>query len=101
MTVNQLIDLIEKRVNNASTVSAYLEYTNMSGALEGNKSRFVSGQTDTFLVLRHDIEPLPLIHSYLKEAHCNVWLSDGHTLGKLHNDAFDNILAMVKNGRLD
>ena len=35
MTVNQLIDLIEKRVNNASTVSAYLEYTNMSGALEG------------------------------------------------------------------
>lgn len=35
MKFNEFLDLVEKRAVNATLLSAYLEYTNMSGYLEG------------------------------------------------------------------
>ena len=46
--------------------------------------------------LEEDIIELPFVEGVLERQHLNMWLSDGHTLGKLHFDAYDNLLCQVR-----
>ena len=66
-------------VDRAANATAYLEYTSLSGS---------------FPALAAELAPMPLA-TPLKLEHLNLWLSDGRTLGKLHFDPFENLLAMV------
>ena len=43
-----------------------------------------------------DAPELELARGILDLRMRNVWLSDGHTLGKLHMDEYDNFLCQVK-----
>jgi len=63
--------------------SFYMEYL----ALEGN--------VDELLV---DVD-LPDFASFLHEHSTNLWLGDGLTVGKLHFDPFENLLAMVSGSK--
>lgn len=39
--------------------------------------------------------PFPWAETLLRREHFNVWVGDGRTVGKLHFDPFDNLLAMI------
>ncbi|EDQ84488.1 uncharacterized protein MONBRDRAFT_12766 [Monosiga brevicollis MX1] len=79
MALRHFLDFVETaRVVNR-TATAYLEYTEMAAH---------------FPALLPDLPPLP-ITAELPLRHQNLWLSDGHTRGKMHFDPFENILAMV------
>jgi jumonji domain-containing protein 7 len=77
MTMGQLLDYLEQAGNQSA--AAYLEYT----ALDAS-----------FPELKADLPSIPLTDWFTRR-HRNIWLSDGHTLGKLHFDPFDNLLTMV------
>lgn len=61
-------------------VSAYLEYTSIPNYMPE---------------LENDISPMPFLPKGVRREHLNLWLSNGNTLGKLHFDPYDNILAQV------
>eukprot|EP01128_Nolandella_sp_AFSM9_P001201 TRINITY_DN11309_c0_g1_i1.p1 TRINITY_DN11309_c0_g1~~TRINITY_DN11309_c0_g1_i1.p1 ORF type:complete len:554 (-),score=66.98 TRINITY_DN11309_c0_g1_i1:65-1627(-) len=42
-----------------------------------------------------DVNPFPWAETLLTRAQFNVWMGDGKTLGKLHFDPFDNLLALI------
>ena len=63
-------------------LSAYLEYASIASHLPR---------------LLNDIEP-PAMASMLTQAHLNIWLGNGRTVGKLHFDPFDNLLVKSADG---
>eukprot|EP00730_Choanoeca_flexa_P016258 TRINITY_DN7648_c0_g1_i1.p1 TRINITY_DN7648_c0_g1~~TRINITY_DN7648_c0_g1_i1.p1 ORF type:complete len:443 (+),score=83.35 TRINITY_DN7648_c0_g1_i1:135-1463(+) len=81
MTMGELLDYIQTTGNQSAT--AYLEYTSLDSS---------------FPELVDDL-PVPRLSSRLTLRHRNIWLSDGRTLGKLHFDPFENILAMVSGSK--
>ncbi|XP_065185446.1 uncharacterized protein LOC135816016 [Sycon ciliatum] len=68
------------RIAREGNVSAYLEYTSIPNYMPE---------------LEDDILPMPFLPTSMRREHLNLWLSDGNTLGKLHFDPFDNILAQI------
>lgn len=85
MTFSEFLDLITWAAEQANrNVSAYLEYSSIPNYMPE---------------LEEDILE-PIFANFLKRAHLNMWLSDGHTLGRLHFDPYDNFLCQVCNARL-
>ena len=76
----QFIDYIKEGEMKDNNVSLYLEYSSVREYMEE---------------IQTDVKPLEFIDKLLDLDTTNVWLSGGDTLGKLHFDPFDNILAMV------
>lgn len=78
---SKLLEMIEdiatKRITN---LSVYLEYSSVK---------------DYFPELIDDLEEIVLFKNILHLQHINMWLSDGHTVGKLHFDPFDNFMCQV------
>jgi hypothetical protein len=79
------------------------------------QTRLAHGREDSNVVPSFYMEYAP-ISSYLPELwrdtrsieiaadfqfgmHPNLWLGDGHTLGKLHFDAFDNLMIMINGSK--
>ena len=69
------------KIARQGNASAYLEYTSIPNYMPE---------------LEDDISPMPFLPSGVRREHLNLWLSDGNTLGKLHFDPYDNILAQVQ-----
>ena len=81
MNFSEFLDLIAwASQEEHRNVSAYLEYSSIP---------------DYFPDLVDDIVEFEFIKGRLKRRHLNIWLSDGHTLGRLHFDPFDNFLCQV------
>ncbi|EDV23297.1 uncharacterized protein TRIADDRAFT_58435 [Trichoplax adhaerens] len=66
--------------NSTHQFSAYLEYTSIK---------------DYMPQLVQDVQEISFVKDFLQLKHLNIWLSDGHTLGKLHFDPYDNFLCQL------
>ena len=73
-----------KSRTNRNNVSAYLEYSSIR---------------EYFPELEYDVDEMPFVSNVLRLSHLNMWLSDGHTLGKLHFDPFDNFLCQLRGSK--
>ena len=73
---DEFMHIIETRRD----INAYMEYASLSSYLPS---------------LAEDVEVPPFARNLLAQAHFNIWLGNGRTLGKLHFDPFDNLLAQV------
>ena len=73
---------LRRQLAKDGNVSAYLEYASIPQYMPE---------------LEEDIETMAFLPPEMQRSrsHLNMWLSDGHTLGKLHFDPFDNILCQV------
>lgn len=72
--------MVENR-HDAYNLSAYLEYSSIP---------------EYFPELLSDISETDFIRSLLQVSSVNIWLSNGHTLDKLHFDPFNNILCQLR-----
>ena len=77
MKFSEFIDLISMGLNQ-SGISAYLEYSSIP-----------------YYMPELEVDIVEPFGNILERKHLNMWLSDGHTLGKLHFDPFDNFLCQV------
>ena len=83
MKFSEFLDLIEwAAAQPERNVSAYLEYSSIK---------------DYMPELQEDLKEFGFTKDLLTLRHLNIWLSDGNTLGRLHFDAFDNLLCQVCN----
>lgn len=83
MNFSDFLDLVERAAREGveeRKVSAYLEYSSIP---------------DYMPALEADIIEPRFTKDLLKRSHLNLWLSDGHTLGRLHFDQYDNVLCQV------
>ncbi len=81
MKYSEFMDFINRTAQSTERkVSAYLEYSSLSDTLPG---------------LEEDIKEPEFAAKILNLKHVNVWHSDGHTLGRLHFDPYDNLLCQV------
>ncbi|XP_078583399.1 uncharacterized protein LOC144866073 [Branchiostoma floridae x Branchiostoma japonicum] len=77
----KFLDMIEETARSeVKNMSAYLEYSSIPQYMPS---------------LEADIPGFPFVNNLLTRRHLNMWLSDGHTLGKLHFDPFDNLLCQI------
>ena len=82
MNFSEFLDLVQwASVQPKRNVSAYLEYSSIP---------------DYMPELEDDILEFDFAKK-LTRRHLNLWLSDGHTLGRIHFDPYDNFLCQVKN----
>jgi jumonji domain-containing protein 7 len=79
MHFSEFLDMITVGLN-ASGISCYLEYSSIPTYMPQ---------------LEEDIYELPFVEGLMERKHLNMWLSDGHTLGKLHFDPYDNLLCQL------
>ena len=77
MSFSSFLDFISSENR---SYSAYLEYSSIPYHLP---------------LLEEDVREMSFLKGLLERRHLNIWLSDGHTLGKLHFDPFDNFLCQV------
>ena len=80
---SEFMDLINKTARQGAgerLLSAYLEYSSIPAYLPS---------------LEGDLDEPKFASRLLQRKHLNIWLSDGHTLGRLHFDQYDNLLCQV------
>eukprot|EP00049_Salpingoeca_infusionum_P016098 m.324128 g.324128 ORF g.324128 m.324128 type:complete len:519 (+) comp16008_c0_seq4:132-1688(+) len=82
MRCSDFMELLS-RPRNASG-SAYLEYTEIASTMPS---------------LLKDLPGVAPLGHLLETKHVNMWLSDGNTVGKLHFDAFENIMGMLRGSK--
>ena len=76
-----IVETVAEQKRSERNLSAYLEYSSIPHYMPA---------------LESDIGHFDFINGLLTRRHLNLWLSDGHTLGRLHFDPFDNLLCQVK-----
>ena len=84
MRFSEFLDLVENDDVAKANISAYLEYSSIR---------------EYFPNLEYDLDEMPFASDILKLSHLNMWLSNGHTLGKLHFDPFDNFLCQLRGNK--
>lgn len=84
MRFGEFLDLVENDDVAKENISAYLEYSSIR---------------EYFPDLEYDVDEMPFASDILKLSHLNMWLSNGHTLGKLHFDPFDNFLCQLRGNK--
>ncbi|CAD5126177.1 DgyrCDS14347 [Dimorphilus gyrociliatus] len=84
MKMKEFLDIIEYTGSlknyTMRNISAYMEYSSISEYMPD---------------MLNYIEEPEFIKEYLDKEHTNSWLSDGHTIGRLHFDPYDNLLCQV------
>lgn len=84
MKMREFLDIIEEtgslRNNSERNISAYMEYSSISEYMPE---------------MLNDIDEPNFIKEFLSKEHTNSWLSDGHTVGRIHFDPYDNLLCQV------
>ena len=80
---SKFLDMIEQfSTEKGENGTAYLEYSSIREYMPE---------------LEEDLLPFTFWEDKMLRKHLNIWLSDGHTLGRLHFDPFDNLLCQVIN----
>ena len=81
MNFSTFLDIINMTATQRhKELSAYLEYTSISDYMDK---------------LTNDLEEPQFAKDFLKQRQLNIWFSDGTTIGRIHFDAFDNLLCQV------
>jgi jumonji domain-containing protein 7 len=87
MKFSEFMDMLYSNIS----ASFYLEYTSIKSVMPEMLQDIRYGK---FCENSDEKSDLPFADFFVKST-TNVWLGNGKTLGKLHFDPFDNLMAMV------